>query len=118
MDLTPDQRGELRSALEQLERELQSALEGSAEAARPVQLDQPTVGRVSRIDAVQQQKMLQANRSGQRARLQQVRSALRRFDEDEYGDCVSCGSEIGHARLTASPEAFLCIDCQSARERR
>ena len=118
MDLTLAQRDELRSDLEGLVGELEAALEGSAEAARPVELDQPAVGRVSRIDAIQQQKMLEANRHSQRARLQLVRQALRRMDDDEYGECRDCGESVGHARLKARPESLFCLRCQKGRERK
>jgi DnaK suppressor protein len=117
MELSAAELAALRADLEALAHELLEALDGSADAARPVELDQPTMGRVSRIDAMQQQKMLVANRQAQRARLQLVRSALRRFDEDEYGDCLGCGESVGHARLKARPESFFCITCQTARER-
>ena len=90
----------------------------SADAAKPVELDQPAMGRVSRIDAIQQQQMLEANRGAQAARLQQVRAALHRFQEDEYGECASCGEEIAYARLEAQPEAPFCLACQGERERR
>ncbi|MCP5040096.1 MAG: TraR/DksA family transcriptional regulator [bacterium] len=115
--LSETQREELRGDLEVLRRQLRDAIEAAADGARPVELDQPAVGRVSRIDAIQQQKMLAANLSAQRARVQQVQSALARCDDDEYGECLRCGECIGYRRLKARPESFYCIDCQSARER-
>ncbi|MDP6979863.1 MAG: TraR/DksA family transcriptional regulator [Myxococcota bacterium] len=115
---TDVERDELQRDLETLRGELRDAIEGSEQDARPVELDQPAVGRVSRIDAIQQQKMLEANRNAQRARLAQVHAALDRFAEDEYGDCVACGETIGFARLKARPESLYCIACQSAREKR
>jgi len=116
MALTREQRSELSKDLADLTLELQKTLEGSAKAARPVELDQPAIGRVSRIDAIQQQKMLQANRQAQKTRLGLVRSALRRFEEGEYGDCKECGESIGYKRLKARPESVFCIECQAARE--
>ena len=62
MGLSRDELAELRRDLESLEGEIQRSIDGSAEAVRPVELDQPTVGRVSRIDAIQQQKMLEAKK--------------------------------------------------------
>ncbi len=117
MELSDGQFVELRRDLEALARELREVLEGTAEAARPVELDQPAVGRVSRVDAIQQQKMLEANRRAQRGRAQLVQSALRRFEEGEYGDCAGCGECVGYARLKACPETPFCIECQTARER-
>jgi DnaK suppressor protein len=116
-DLTPDQQENLHERLRTLECELRELLESSAEGARPVKLDQP-IGRVSRIDAIQQQSMASATRSAMQLRLRQVGSALRRLDEDEYGLCVACGEAIGFARLSVKPEAPLCIGCQSSREQR
>ena len=117
MPLDPSERSELRDRLETLARELEAGLRSSAEAARPVELDQPAIGRVSRIDAIQQQKMIEANREAQRARLLAVQSALVRIDEGEFGECRACGEAIGLGRLRARPESNTCIECQSARER-
>ena len=106
-----------RTALEALIASLEASLAETAAAARPVELDQPAIGRVSRIDAIQQQKMLEANRASQSARLRLARSALRRLEDGEYGECMDCGEDIGEARLRARPESLYCIQCQSARER-
>jgi RNA polymerase-binding transcription factor DksA len=40
-----------------------------------------------------------------------VRRALDRVAEGSYGECTRCGAEISEGRLTARPEASLCIDC-------
>jgi DnaK suppressor protein len=106
----------LRGRLEALRDELDALLGGTAEAARPVDLDQP-IGRVSRVDAIQQQSMLAANRAAAARRRQQVDAALRRIADDEYGDCGSCGESIDPRRLEAQPEAPFCVACQSLRER-
>ena len=115
--LTDEQRASLRRALVALERELGDVHRASAEGAAPVELDEP-IGRLSRMDAIQQQRMVEANRAAMQRRLQLVRAALRRFEEGEYGVCVGCGEEVGFPRLEAQPEAPLCIGCQGERERR
>lgn len=115
--LTAEQCDALKRSLETLERELAEIHASSAEGAAPVDLDEP-IGRLSRMDAMQQQRMLQANRAAMQLRLERVRGAMRRFEENEYGECAACGEEIGFARLEAQPEAPFCIRCQSAREGR
>lgn len=52
------------------------------------------------------------------AQLRAVRKALARFEDDTYGICEQCGNDIGFARLSARPEARLCITCQAREERR
>ena len=97
--------------------ELRAAVQASETAARPVDLDQP-IGRVSRVDALQQQSMVQATRAATRRRIDLVEAALRRHEAGEYGDCLECGEPVGFARLKARPETPFCIRCQSRREAR
>jgi DnaK suppressor protein len=113
--LEAEQVAELRADLEQLVDELRAQVEDSREGAKPVDLEEP-IGRVSRIDAIQQQSMIQANRRAAQQRLAQARSALNRIDEDEYGECVSCGDSVAFARLKARPETPFCVVCQGSRE--
>jgi DnaK suppressor protein len=114
-ELAPEELERLRQDLVALARELQAQLDTSDAAARPVDLDDP-IGRISRIDAIQQQSMAQANRRGAQRRLQQVRAALERIEEDEYGPCAQCGDPVGFARLQVRPETPFCVGCQSRRE--
>ncbi len=115
-ELTEGQRAELVADLGGLRRRLEATLAASREDTRPVDLDLP-IGRLSRMDALQQQNLAQANRRSAEARLQQVRSALAAQDAGEYGDCRDCGDPIGYARLKARPETPFCRSCQAQRER-
>jgi len=116
-DLTEQQCAELQQALLSLRTELQQLLENSSDGAQPISLDEP-IGRLSRMDAMQQQSMVQANRRTTQTRLTRIEAALRRHANDGYGCCVGCEEEIGYARLKAQPEAPFCIDCQSNKEAR
>ena len=106
----------LREQLQARRRDLLAQIEGVDDAVRPVELDQQSVGRVSRVDAIQQQQMALANRQQAAALLRNVELALQRIDDGSYGACLECGEAIAEARLQAQPWAGLCIDCQSARE--
>ena len=48
--------------------------------------------------------------SGQ-AEIRQIRAALQRMDEGEYGFCAKCGSEIGEERLDVLPHTPFCRNC-------
>jgi DnaK suppressor protein len=48
--------------------------------------------------------------------LSKIDAALRRLDENTYGNCFECGDEISEARLRALPFAVRCKDCEEARE--
>ena len=115
-ELSPDQVTELNRDLLQLRKTLDDVLSVSAEGARPVSLDQP-IGRLSRMDALQQQSMTQANRRNHRRRLQQVGMALAALARGDYGFCRRCEEPIGYPRLKARPETPFCVACQSRTER-
>ena len=83
----------------------------SKEGRAPVELDQQSVGRLSRMDAMQQQSMDIAREDRRQARLQVLVAALGRLDEDEYGYCLRCGEDIPAARLDVDPAVPLCVGC-------
>ncbi|MDH3999196.1 MAG: TraR/DksA C4-type zinc finger protein [Desulfuromonadales bacterium] len=115
-ELTAKQLEELHQALLTLREELQQMLQNSSDGAQPVSLDEP-IGRLSRMDAMQQQSMVQANRRTAKVRLTRIETALRRVDSDEYGLCAECEEPVGYARLQAQPETPFCIECQGNREK-
>jgi len=55
-------------------------------------------------------------RERERGLLKKIDEALARIDEGDYGECESCGEDIGVKRLMARPVAQLCIDCKSEQE--
>ncbi len=106
-----------RRKLLKLREELTELVVSATDGAKPVDLDEP-IGRLSRVDAMQQQKILAANRLAAQQRRHRVEAALSRIDAGEYGECVGCGEEIDPRRMQAQPETPMCIRCQSQRERR
>lgn len=44
--------------------------------------------------------------------LSEVEDALQAMEDGSYGCCITCGQEIGFARLEARPYARRCIVCQ------
>jgi DnaK suppressor protein len=111
-DLSKEQAETLRARLVELVAELSATLHANAASADPVVLDQSSVGRLSRMDAMQQQAMAKATHEKARLRLGQCKVALSAFDRDEYGLCRKCEEPIGYRRLSAKPEAPFCVHCQ------
>jgi DnaK suppressor protein len=107
--------GARRAELMRLREELLATADSAAEGARPVDLEEP-IGRISRVDAMQQQKMVAVNRQAAQQRRHLVEGALSRIEAGEYGECLGCGEEIDPRRLEAQPEAPFCIECQGRRE--
>ncbi len=91
--------------------ETEALLNSAAESAAPVTLDQTRVGRLSRMDALQQQAMAQETERRRKLDLMRIDAALARIEADDYGWCVTCGEEIPEARLTFDPAAPTRVDC-------
>ena len=101
-----------RARIEAEQQELRTLSDAGRESRAPVVLDQNSVGRLSRMDAMQQQSMDLAREERRKARIAMLAAALRRLDEDEFGYCLACGEHISLQRLKIDPAVTLCIDCQ------
>lgn len=109
--LSVDQLVELRAELERARTRLARSRRTTRDAARPVALDQTAVGRVSRIDAIQNQSMTRGLQERDHARAAHIEDALRRLDAGTYGRCAGCGQPIPYERLLVFPEAPACAGC-------
>lgn len=102
-----------RERLDEKKRELEAMSEMSEEARAPVTLDQQSVGRLSRMDAMQQQQMAQAQERARKRDLVRIEMAERRLADGEYGFCSECGEAIAEKRLEIDPMAEKCVRCAS-----
>lgn len=97
--------------------ELEKTTEQSAELRKPVELDQQSVGRLSRMDALQVQAMAKETERRRRDEIKRIESALDRIAEGEYGWCLTCGEQIAEKRLELDPTAAVCVDCARGGQR-
>jgi DnaK suppressor protein len=100
---------EIRNTLLAKKQELADFLNNSADDAAPVELDQTQQGRLSRMDALQQQAMAAETQRRRQRAMQLLDAALTRLDEGEYGYCVNCGEAIEPERLALDPATPFCI---------
>lgn len=109
--LNTSQREDLRQILLVRMAELQELDELSADSRQPVELDQQSVGRLSRMDAIQQQAMAFASQGRRQHDIRLIAQALERMATEAYGYCGTCGDPIAFGRLRLDPTAALCIEC-------
>ena len=100
-----------RDRLNALKIETEGLSKLSAHERQAVQLDQQSVGRLSRMDAMQQQAMAQAQERSRAALLIKIDQAFKLIEQDEYGYCMTCGEEIVAKRLEIDPTATHCVTC-------
>lgn len=110
-ELTPAPTEELRVLLESTLARTLEERSGATEDAKPVDLGL-SIGRLSRVDALQQQHLASARQERAQHRVTLLRSALERVEAGTYGECVVCNEPIGYRRLVARPEATRCHACE------
>ena len=100
-----------RKRLEGLIAELEAMDSLTEDSRKPVELDQTTQGRLSRMDALQVQAMQEATADRRRSEKMRAKAALERMDAGDFGYCVSCGEDIPKKRLDHDPTVPTCVDC-------
>ncbi len=110
-ELTEEQLEGLRGLLESRLAEVKQGLSASSADAKPVGLDL-SIGRLTRVDALQQQHMATARRNRLQIQLAQIQQALTKLGAGDYGECVRCDEPISYARLRVRPETPFCVRCQ------
>jgi DnaK suppressor protein len=109
--LTSGQIEELSAELARQLKKLQRSMRTTSHAMKPVELDQSSVGRLSRIDNLQTQGLTAGLQAREQAKLGQITEALQRLEAGTYGLCVVCQLPIPFERLLVFPEAPNCVDC-------
>ncbi len=115
-ELTGKQRQELKLLLVQLQKQIEVDLQTSTSSSQTVQLD-TSIGRLSRMDAMQQQAMAKATRQNLKVRQAQIATALMTVDSEDFGYCGICEELIAYKRLLSQPETRFCVGCQGKREK-
>lgn len=109
--LTSEQLDALRAEIDRELARLERSMIVTDEALRPIKLDQTAVGRLSRIDSLQNQGLTKNLREREQAKLGLLVEALKRMEAGTYGVCTRCGGEIAFERLFVMPEAPACTGC-------
>ena len=114
--MTQEEVDSFRRALESRRADILRALTRVEQQGRSLETDCPkdpgdlSVANLSK-------EMLFHHGSQHRMLLRNIEEALQRIDNDDFGDCVSCGEQISLKRLQAMPFTQYCRDCQERIER-
>ncbi len=99
-----------RKRLEELEREIREDMDANPEDSGVVELDS-SIGRLSRMDALQNQQMALELKRRQENQLLRIENAFKRLAKGQYGLCGKCKKPIEENRLEVFPDAVTCVRC-------
>ena len=96
--------------LEELEREIREDMDANPEDSGVVELDS-SIGRLSRMDALQNQQMALELKRRQENQLLRIENAFKRLAKGLYGLCGKCKKPIEEDRLEVFPDTVTCVRC-------
>ena len=102
---------QIKTQLLALKQELEELQTLSSSSRSTVTLDQQSVGRLSRMDAMQQQAMANATNQRRLNDLHRIKNALERLENGDYGYCEHCDEPIAKKRLEIDPLVTRCTKC-------
>ena len=108
--MTQEKLEHFRELLTRLRAEIKEGLVTNTQETDVVELD-TAIGRLSRMDAMQNQQMALELKRRQEARLHRVERSLKNIDKRKYGVCGKCRKPIDESRLEVQPDAVMCIRC-------
>lgn len=103
-------RAALKEKIEATITSLEKEIVQLEEASEPVSPDN-SIGRITRMDAINNKGVAEANLRTARRKLTNLKIALGKIDSPSFGLCSSCGKGIQPARLMYMPESALCVRC-------
>lgn len=101
----------LKEKLLEMRVDLENLDPTSRASVATVVLDQSSVGRLSRMDAMQGQQMALEAERRRKSLLLQVKAALIRMEKNDFGYCFKCGEDIAIGRLAINPTVTYCVSC-------
>ncbi len=112
--LTDKEIEKYRDSLTNRMREVNELILTLSERCEPVSPD-PSIGRLTRNDAMQDQQVALQQRRRLNAEKIQIDAALERIRKGSFGICALCKGDINMQRLYLMPTSPLCIPCMETK---
>lgn len=110
--MTPEEKTELKVAMDQKRTELIELITDLKEATKPMGLDS-SIGRVSRMDYINNKSVSESGLRRAENDLKALERWLSMYNEKSFGKCSRCNQEINPKRLLLMPASTVCINCAS-----
>lgn len=110
-ELTPELINSFSAKLQKMKQQLEAETRVAEQSSAIVELDQQSVGRLSRMDALQAQEMALELARRRQQTLIQINAALVRIAQEDFGYCRVCEELIDIRRLEINPVSRCCIRC-------
>ena len=101
---------EIKSKLEAEIESTQHTINDYTELCKPI-APENAIGRVSRMDAINNKSVVEAALREAKQKMQQLRLMQTKTDDEDFGNCIKCRQTIPFGRLMIRPQSKCCVDC-------
>ncbi len=108
--MTEKERTELKQRIQTSISDTQQDIAELEELTKPI-APENAIGRVSRMDAINNKSINEAALGQAREKLDKLKFALDKCNDLEFGSCKRCGNPIPMGRLLLMPESLFCVKC-------
>lgn len=108
--MKPEERDALKSKIEAAIIKTMSDVARLEEATKPI-APENSIGRVSRMDAINNKGVSEAALRSAKRKLTNLKIALTKVGAEDFGICTRCKQPIAPARLMYMPESTKCVRC-------
>jgi len=112
--MTASERNQLKTKIVETINRTEKEIEQLEEASQPI-APENSIGRVSRMDAINNKGVSEAALRSARKKLSNLQTALKKIDTPDFGICARCRQPIPPARLMYMPESKFCVGCADRR---
>ena len=103
-------KAEIKTLINKEIKKTKNIIQEYEELTRPVAPD-VAIGRVSRMDAINNRSVVEASLRQAREKLDKLNYVLDRVDKADFGQCARCGNTIPLGRILFKPESVYCVNC-------
>ena len=114
--MTPEEKIKIKNEIESRIKESEKSIEKLKEQTAPVP-PSVAIGRLTRMDAIQQKNMAEANLKSTEKLLSNLKKALGNLENTDFGICNVCKNNIPLGRILIVPETKVCVQCASVKRR-
>lgn len=106
------ERNKVKGCIKKSIEETQNDISSLKELTKPISPEN-AVGRVSRMDAINNKSVNEAALRNAINKLASLKSALQRINNNDFGLCIRCKNQIPIRRVLLIPQTNRCVHCAS-----
>lgn len=110
--MNKEERNKAKESIKKLIEETNKSISSLKDLTKPISPEN-AIGRVSRMDAINNKSVNEAALRNAFNNLTLLESALERINHEDFGICIRCKNKIPIERILIMPQTSRCVYCAS-----